>query len=299
MQESFSLNELYVQYTQGRLMQKDLEGSIFKTILEDPRRFGLYHWREEERADFASWIYPRIRSAISSYRENGSSFENYLGSAIRWGAKEYRSNIADNGVAEYAAWTVRIPDLYTREVEPEYMADEPEVSAEDPQPLIVVDCLEQSIARIKKNPRQLMMLILKCYCYVSDDFLDRIAEKTGIEKEKIKQCVDKLRAVRIKQDEKLRTMRERIYCQFYRCIIYERRLAVMEKNSTIALRMERRLDKARIRLAAMRKRFAGIRPVATNRQVADILGITKGTVDSSLHNLKSRWKNMLDECILN
>jgi FixJ family two-component response regulator len=94
-------------------------------------------------------------------------------------------------------------------------------------------------------------------------------------------------------------MQERIYSQFYRCIVYERRLAAMPENSALVLKMQMRLEKARLRLAAMRKRFAGIRPDATNRQIAELIGISKGTVDCSLHALKARWKNDPDKAILN
>jgi DNA-directed RNA polymerase specialized sigma24 family protein len=53
------------------------------------------------------------------------------------------------------------------------------------------------------------------------------------------------------------------------------------------------LEKARRRLAAMRKRLAAIRMEATNNQVAEIMGLSKGTVDASLHNVKRKYNGLL------
>jgi DNA-binding CsgD family transcriptional regulator len=49
----------------------------------------------------------------------------------------------------------------------------------------------------------------------------------------------------------------------------------------------------------MRSRIKSIRAEATNSQVAEIIGITKGTVDSNLYKLKTKWKIMAQNAILN
>jgi RNA polymerase sigma factor (sigma-70 family) len=304
MPELFALNWLYDQYTSGLLDKKKFEGLIFRAILEAPRHFNLYRWKQEDRDDFVSWLYPRISRAIDSYQDKGASFETYIGAIIRWSAKEYRSRKADHKIAEYASWMVRVPDMYTGQSRPEYTGDEPlyetevptEVSSEAPSEPPTEAPKEYS--RLIRNPRQLLILILKCYYYVSDELLDRIAPMAGIEKEYLKEMVDKLRALRLSRDEMLHDMQERIYTQFYRCMVYERRLAAMPENSALIIKMRMRLEKARLRLAAMRKRFAGIRPDATNRQIAELIGISKGTVDCSLHALKARWNNDTDKAIL-
>jgi hypothetical protein len=56
--------------------------------------------------------------------------------------------------------------------------------------------------------------------------------------------------------------------------------------------MRRCLEKSKLRIKALRKRLGAIRLDATNRQVAEILGVPKGTVDSSLYAIKSRQKNL-------
>ena len=73
----------------------------------------------------------------------------------------------------------------------------------------------------------------------------------------------------------------------------------MTEQSAMFSKMKSRLAKARLRLAAMRKRLAGIRPDATNRQIAELIGLSKGTIDAALFTLKKRWKNDPNMFILN
>jgi hypothetical protein len=306
MRKLLSLNGLYAQYTEGALERKKFEGLIFQAILDEPRRFSLSRWERDDCEDFVSWVYPRLSRAIDAYRDRGASFEAYVGAMIRLSSKEYRSRMMDKRITEYTAWTLRSPDMYACQSSPEYTGPEAvydaAVETEDMREdrrVSGTPVLPGAKPGRKKSPRQLLILIMKCYYYVSDDFLERAAPLAGIEKEYLKQLIDKLRQLRFKRDEELRGLRERIHCQYYRCIIYEKRLAAMTEHSTMFLKMESRLEKARRRLAAMRKRLAGIRPDATNRQIAEIIGLSKGTVDATLFTLKKRWKNDPNKLILN
>ncbi|MDR2402703.1 MAG: hypothetical protein LBD78_01595 [Spirochaetaceae bacterium] len=142
------------------------------------------------------------------------------------------------------------------------------------------------------NPRHILMLLLKSYYHVSDDFVGRIAPVIGIEKEKLIMMIETLRKRRYERDEHIRHLKERLHSQYYRCISFERRLLVITEDSAQEALMQRCLEKSRLRIKALRKRLKSIRLDATNRQVAEILGIPKGTVDSSLFALKSRQKNL-------
>jgi hypothetical protein len=138
------------------------------------------------------------------------------------------------------------------------------------------------------NPRQVLILLLKSYYFVSDDFAARIAPIIGMKKETVKDLLDRLRKQRVRRDEAIRNLQERIHCQFYRCITYESRLRAIPADLACHAKMKARLERARLRLAAMKKRLAGIRMDATNRQISEVLGVSKGAVDSSLHALRIR-----------
>ncbi|MDR0486747.1 MAG: hypothetical protein LBG91_00720 [Treponema sp.] len=290
-----SINDLYTQFVNGVIERTEFEGLVFQKLVKNQTKYNFGHWNRDEYEDFISWFYPRLHNVIDTYRETGASFEVYIGSVIRLSAREYRMRVTNNNITEYAAWSVRVPELYAHEEPPAYMRDD-EANEE-------AEIAASQIAVIhnkgRKNPRQILALILKCYYYVSDDFLDKIAPIAGIDRENLKQMIDKLRTVRLRRDNEIFSMRERIYCQFYRCIIYEKRLSLMPENSPAAVKMKLRLEKARRRLETMRKRLSGIRSDPTNRQVAEVIGISKGAVDASLYSLKARWTDRTDKPVLN
>jgi hypothetical protein len=250
------------------LKKKQFEERVFESILENHQRFHLHDWDKDDYIDYICWLYPRMTRAIDNYRETGASFDSYISAMIRWSAKEYRSRLADHRVTEYAAWTLQSSEMLVHNNEPEYLNSKAEL-----KPVV--------------NPRQILLLLLKSYYFISDDFLDRIAPSIGMKKDKLREIINNLRTLRINREEEIHSLQERIYDQFYRCITFEKRLNASVENSAHYVKMKSRLDRARLRLAAMRKRLTGIRLSATNRQIAEVLGIPKGTVDSNLFALRS------------
>ena len=278
MQNTISLNGLFADYSAGFLEKKKLEGEIFKVIKKDIRR--LSNWNREDNDEFLSWLYPRVSQAIGSYRETGSSFETYIGSIVRMTAKEFRTRKARAYVAESAAWISAFPDMYTSEEPPEYGSP-----------------AEEEIHPKLAHPRQLLILILKCCCYVSNDFLERAAPKLRIPGEELNRMVSFLRKLREKREKYIIELQEKVNYQFYRCIYYEKRLASLPENSITAQRIKDKLERGRERLESMRERLARSLPDPSNHQIGKLLGLSKGTVDSVLYRLKSL--DGKDEIILN
>jgi hypothetical protein len=292
MQDILALNELYHQYVEGGLGRKEFEGILFRIILKNTRYFYFADWGKDEYIDYLCWLYPRLSNAIDNYREKGYSFSTHIIALVRYSAKEYRSRQMDHYITEFAAWTVHAADMEVRSREPEYLAESspmpvgavpppsgrPGERAEVPPENTQVD-----------NPRQILLLLLKSYYFVSDDFLKRIAPAIGMDAEKIMGMIDKLRDWRIRRDDAIRILQERIVCQFCRCIIFERRLRGAAEGTARREKLVKGLRRARERLTSLRKRLAGIRVEATNQQVADLLGITKGAVASNLYALKNRY----------
>jgi DNA-directed RNA polymerase specialized sigma subunit len=282
------LNDLYSQYSGGLIGRGEFEGRIYEYLVNNQDKTSLSHWKHDEYEDFVSCFYTRLRKAIDSYRETGSSFETYTGTVMRLAAREHRIKAVTNSVTEYSAWSVQIPDLYACEETPSYLHEK----HEDAIPQITVP-------GGRKNPKQLLALILKCYYHVSDDFLDRAACHIGIDRKKLKGMIDKLRIMRQKKDDEIFRMKERIYCQYYRCIVYEKRLLFIPENTSAYIKLKLRLEKARRRLEKMRWRITKIRTDATNREVAEVIGISKGAVDASLYSLKTKWDMLADKAMLN
>jgi hypothetical protein len=272
MQASLPLTKLLNRYSQGFINKKDLEGRIFKFILDNYQQFHPYGWNRDDYMDYLCWLYPRLRAAIDNYQETGSSFDAYITSLVRWGSKEYRTRETEHNVTEYACWKAKaLDDAACHEEEDVYMEPEP-----------VFDSVN--------NPRQVLVLLLKSYHYMSPDFLERISPAINVDKEKLGDLVEELRKLRLDREEEIRGFQERIHSQFYRCIIFEKKLKKTPPNSGRYEKLQRCLVRGRKRLESMRERLAGMKTLASNRQVAQILKSSKGTIDSHVAAIKAKGK---------
>jgi DNA-binding MarR family transcriptional regulator len=139
-----------------------------------------------------------------------------------------------------------------------------------------------------KNPRQLLILILKCCNYVTADFLEKVSPQLGIKPETLTAMIDRLKKQREKRITELSLMRERIGNQLYRIIFYQKELEALTENNIISQRLKKRLEHGRIKLKRMRRRMARARLDPTNLQIAELLGLSKSTVDCVLFNLRER-----------
>jgi len=288
MQEN-TLNVLYFTFIERKINRDEFEGRVFNYLLKNKAKIITRCWKNDEYEEFISWFYPRLNKAIDSYKETGSSFDAYLTNIVRTAAREYKMRVTINVVTEHSAWNAQIPEFYVREEAPVYSSDKPDTE------------ISQLIKQIRgrKNPKQLLALILKCYYYISDDFIDKIAVYTELNKKILKEMIEKLRIIREKRDDHIYRMKERIYGQFYRCIVYEHRLTYITENTTMFFKLKQRLDKARNRLDKMRKRAGKIRTCPSNREIAGVIGITKGSVDATLYKLKARLKALAEKAKLN
>lgn len=273
MQNSLSLNDLYDDYKSGLLERKKFEGAVFEAMRDNVRRYGLIGWNREDSDDYLSSLYTRISRAINTYQETGSSFETYIGTIARLTAKEYRSRQIRSYHEENAAWITQIPDMYACEHEAEYH--------EYLSP-------EKDEQGRMKNPRQLLILILKCCSRVSAEFLEKIAPQLDMEPDTLRIMIEHLLGERQKREEEIALMREKINRQFYRCILLEKKIKVTTENIAVTQRLRMQLERGRNRLARIRKQLARSRVDPSNMQIAKLLGISKGTVDSVLYNLKIR-----------
>jgi len=281
MQTTMPLNCLYADYSAGRLDRKKFEGMIFGAITK--RKFRLPGFGKEDYEDFVSWLYPRISRAIDSYHTIGSSFDAYINTSIRLAAKEYRWRELRSNNAEAAAWIAQLPDMYACEREFEYY----EVA--DIQPPYAQIALQAEMLGNIKNSRQLLILILKCCRYVSNDFLDKISPKLGMEAEALNGMIDRLKECRKKREARMDSLRELANRQFCRCLFYERTLQLTKDNIVATRRIKVQLGYYRNKLGKTRERLANLRLDPSNAQIAKLLGLTKGAVDATLHTLKRRY----------
>lgn len=263
------LNSVYRQFSRGKIQRKDFEAAIFTHIQKNSYLYKLHVWDEDRRMDYLCWLYPRIQKSIDGYRDIGASFDAYIWTLVRGSSREFLERETKRTNFEQIFWEAKAEDsAYDRESN--YL----EVQGEKP---------------VVRNKRQILILTLKCYRYLSEDAIQRTAAALNIETEVLHKHIFSLRCKRIARDEYMHKLLNRIGLQYYRCLSIEKRIYAMSEASLFREELENRLLKARERLSSMRKRYNGLKRLASNQEIAEVLGLKKGTVDSSMHTLKWKW----------
>jgi len=265
------LSRLLCEYRHGRISRDELEGELFMHIRKNPGRFSSVKLKKEAWEDFVSWMYPRLRRAVDRYADQGSSFEAYILTTTRLSVKEYVMLKREHRIIEKTWWTAKAEEQLAV-----FDANEPEYLDSPPAPAKV------------HNPRQVLMLLLKSYYHLSDTRLAQLAPALGLEKEDLYRMVDELRVLRLQREGVIDGLKERIHGQFYRCLTYEKRMKSAPYHSLHWHEMKRSLEIAKKRLASMRKRLQLMRTGASNEEVARVMGLAKGTVDSNLYSARLR-----------
>jgi hypothetical protein len=284
--------------------RKMLEGLIFQYLLNKFDWHHLFNGEREKWVDFLGWFYPRLSRAIDYYKDREASFDTYISSIVQWSSKEYKIREAEHKTTEYVFWKARAEEILTCSNEPEYPEKIPPDADESmgleflyrkeavgknlsPEEIAARTC----IAHAKISPRQILFLVLKSYYFITDDYLNRIAETVGLEKKELQKLIDKLHEMRSKREAYIRELQDKIHSQYYRCLAYEKRLSSAYEGTARHAKLTHYLENARKRFLNMRKRLSGVRMDATNQQIATLLNIPKGTVDSTLHTVREKWKS--------
>ena len=289
------LNDLFLSYFYGRIDRNDFKSAVFYFLVKNQEKSCLSHWESDEYEEFISWFYPRLDKCIESYRDTGASFEAFLNKFILVASKEYHTRNMIRSVIEYSAWSARVPEMYAHEEPPQYKYGEKD--SYDTKNIITGLIIDKKNGKI--NTKRILALILKCYYHISDDFAEKIASLIGMNSKDLTDLLNQIKELRQKKDNDIYLLKERTFSQFYRCMVLEKRISIVNENTVTHKKLIIRLEKARKRLEKMRNRMASIRTEATNKQIADVIGVKKGTVDSSLHQLRSRWKEAAKKADLN
>jgi DNA-directed RNA polymerase specialized sigma24 family protein len=273
MEGGLPLDSVLREYHKGNLNKKKLEGIIFEYILKNSTLFRLNHWPKDECIDFLCWFYPRISRAIDKYRKTGSSFDAYVAAMIRWASREYIRVEKNHRITEKTYWDACAREMTVREAEPAYG-----------------DSDNNAPFRPAGKPRQILLLLLKSYYFISEDFIDKAAPAIGMERERLKHLIERLRNMRVQRDESIKNIQDRIHTLHYRCIAFERRMNTSLEGSAGYEKLKSRLERTRRRLVNMRNRFKRMRAQPTNQQVAQVLGLPKGTIDSNLFTVRTKFE---------
>ncbi len=247
-------------------------------------------WDEDQCSDFFCYFFPKVPGLIRRFTYQGRPFEVYLIACIRWRLKTYAKSMA-HSAARYRA--TREPSFWphlVRESSTEYTHSHitehaPNASvSEHASRMFKVE--EDGVIRDPVSKRRVLFLLLKTALEIDDEMIEKVVRLTGIDRDWTFCKIQELKACMSDRLSRLELLRGRRNHAFYRIHYLKERLGVEVEESKIAELTSCLLQEE----AHLRRAIATISkiPMApTHRDIASVLGIPKGSVDSALYYIRN------------
>jgi DNA-directed RNA polymerase specialized sigma24 family protein len=260
----------YRRYKQKHIDESGLAACIFNHILNNRGvEYGLFFRNGGDLADFLCWLYPRLLNSIRNYRKEGGTFDAYIATVARYSCREYNSLNERACLAE---------NIYSMDCVHESETREPEEAYEQ----------ELSDTPVGLSPAQMLVVMLKSYYFVTDELVSKAAPIIGIDADALGGMIDTLHRLRLKKEARAAKLASNIHRLYYRRLEHEKSIETKFEDKTVCAAISARIELIRLRMDRMRKRLKSMRLEATNKEVADVLGVPKGTVDSRMSVIKSK-----------
>lgn len=245
---SEQLTAMVLRYQGTGEGMREILAAVALRVWTYPRyRYGM---DDDACGDFWLHVHPRLQRMVGGFRYTGVPFENYLKVVLAWQLRNFLRERMRRAAVERD-----VTRALSRECAPEEA------------PPLHLDAARLAALRLTDaRRRQLLFLVLKCAWELEGMDLAPLAQATGISEGRIRELALELRCRR----ERWRHRWEKLNARRARAVsgLYCGREEVRGRKEAAEMRM------ARVRLAP------------TNADIAEVLGIPKGTVDSGLYWLR-------------
>lgn len=272
------LTQVVLNFQNGHVTEKEATAqvAIFLFRYLDER----YGRSEDENSDLLAEFFPRIPRMLRKFRFQGVPFLHYLKRSVsmqkktltakKWKEKRYEYVICEN---ESLAVMEQMNSLGPADDESGYI------------PPSLIEGRESSRRTAR---RRLLLAALRAAPHLSDDQIEQVSVLSQTDLAWLQSWIYKIRREMQPKQQKL----NKLICR--RSQLYSRRLLVeKELTGTEDLEDQIRLrdlnQKLRRSQQRLQKNIQGIQIVPTHLDLAKILNLPKGTVDSCLYYLKNSF----------
>ncbi len=266
----------------------DLVGDLSLRIYRFPRvRRGC---TEDDCGDFYLFFFPRLIKILGRFQDQGKPFESYLHSVLGW---QLRSFVRRKRQEQRRWEAACLPGFWGEAGAPvvaELQADAGELSRL--RGLAARLGLDgQGVIRRPSDRRRFLLSVLKRVRELGEAELEESADRIGASHAELQRQARELLARLSRREARLARLRERRNRAFGRLTLLEQQRAE-ETDGEKARGLEQRIRRLRQRLHATQGVIARIPLQPSNRDLGEVLGIPKGSVDTSLYWLRHRLQEL-------
>lgn len=285
------LTAMLVSYRKGDIERKIVIEAICLFVYKFPGR--IYNWKEDDCSDFFSYFYPKIERMVDSFQIREVPFEVYLVKTIKLQIKTF--------AARKTAEEVSIKILKNKELWPyEKIINSSSAGSDfvcDPPPCPFADFFQDILTRDPSGinrentlKKRLLMLALKSMRSGAENEIFRISVMLDCDPKWLSDAFWQLDEKRSEKKNKkifLQNRRNRHFCRL--CLLHESfhsSLNFEEKEQLYS-----KIAKEKSSIISITKKIDMITDEPTHQDIAEVMKIPKGSVDSGLYYLKLYLEN--------
>ncbi len=250
---------------------------------------------EDDCGGFYLFFYPRLIKILSRFRDQGKPFESYLHSVLGW---QLRSYVRGRRQEEHRWAIAGRPELWGAAEPPAPgEAGESPPGGEPAEEAAAGGGLFQKLAerlgvdgrgviRRPADRRRFLLFALKRVRETGEEELERAADRLQMPRAELLRLAGELRLRLARREARLERLRDRRNRAFARLTLLEQQAG--EAGEEKARLLEDRIGRLRRRLRSVQRAIARIPLQPSNRDLGEVLGIPKGSVDTSLFWLRRR-----------
>jgi hypothetical protein len=270
-----TLTDLLITYRksgQGRQELIDKTAVYIHTLASRKR-----DWDEDDVSEFFCYFYPKIPDLIDRFVYSGKPFESYLIAHVKWNLRGFSVKLKKRRWRE---------ELYCREEMWEIHENDPSYFPAPPRPpkWIYEEYDDGSSAVSSVWKQRLLFLCLRECEQLNNRLLERIAVMIDMPRDRLLDHIEQARAELEKGRCRIRTLTESRNQCYMRLQLLEHELCRSDDTARRTFLLER-IDQEREMLRVRNERISRVRIRPSNRAIARILRVPKGSVDSGLHYL--------------
>ena len=261
--------------------------SLAREVFSKPQKYGFESG--DEAAEAFLCYQARLRTIIRKSKSLSGSPEAYINSCIRFLAKSVRRSRRKKELSDLVLATSGGSDDFQSSIP--FSAP-----AEEDRQEVCQDACETLgdlaptwfLSRLRSQEKRLLYLSLKCAWEIDDGLEEKVAMRIGVPALWLSGLLHQARASIEGSRECLLRLHERKNALWVKSRLLESQLEDGNISPELRLKLVRRASLCRVQFRALQDRIAKYRLLVSNRTVADILRVPKGSVDSGLYYLRTQ-----------
>ena len=287
------LTIMLTAYRKGNLAKREVVEAVSLFVYRFPLK--AYRWKEDECSDFFSFFFPKIENIIETFQMRGVPFEAYLIKTLRLQIKTFAAKrIADE---------IYMKLIKNREFWPYEKIIESSSCLETSESYnrhtsFIISVVEKILSpcgtiecRDKTLKKRALMLVLKKSRVVSPEDIEALSPMLGCSERWLSSSIAILREKLDEKNEKRKIMEERRNRRFLRlCVLHEQFYTCdnCEKRNQLYSDIAR----TKAYMENLKTRIEQLSDEPTHQEIAEIMNLPKGSVDSGLFYLKLYLDNI-------